>query len=384
MSQIRVLQLNPELGRGGAERVMLYLAQEMNRSRFEVRTLSLYDAVDPALQDLVDRADFQTYFLGKRPGPDLRAVRAIGRVLRAYRPHVVHTHSYVLRYALPSMLRHRPPVMLHTVHNLAHKESQKRVGRLGRWIHAYAFRRGVIPVAIADEVHRSLCKVYGERDYPLVPNGIPVDRYQHPAVSRADWRAREGFAGEDVLFLNVGRLQEQKNIPLLLEAFAAGPAGCDRAHLLLAGAGPLRDDLEARARELNLTGRVRFLGMRPDIPDVLNAADVFVLSSDWEGNPLAVMEAMAAGKPFVGTRVGGVPELVEDGAMGILLDKGDREGLTRGMMTLLEAPERRQAMGQEAARRARERFDMKVMVRQYEALYERLLRRQGVIPEVSP
>ncbi len=382
MSKIRVLQLNPELGRGGAERVMLYLAQELDRDRYEVRTLSMYDQMDPELAALVEKADFQTCFLGKRRGPDPRVVLRIGALLRRYRPHVVHTHSYVLRYALPALLHHRPPVMLHTVHNLAQKESQKRVGRLGRWIHRYAFRRGVIPVAIADEVHRSLCDVYGPGDYPIVPNGIPVDRYQHPAVGREAWRSREGFETDDVLFLNVGRLQEQKNIPLLLEVFAAGPAACEKAHLLLAGAGPLREALEARARTLNLDGKVHFLGMRPDIPDVLNAADVFVLSSDWEGNPLAVMEAMAAGKPFVGTRVGGVPELVEDGTMGILVEKGDGQALQVGMETLLRDPEKRRALGEQAAQRARERFDMKVMVRNYEALYEQLLRRKGAIGEV--
>ena len=117
-----------------------------------------------------------------------------------------------------------------------------------------------------------------------------------------------------------------------------------------------------------------------DVPEILNAADVFVLSSDWEGNPLSVMEAMASGKPVVCTAVGGVPELVEDGRCGLLVPPRDTEALAGAMSYTLENPEARTAMGNAAARRAVEHFDLKVMTEAYEDLYGAAL---GTGPRVA-
>jgi glycosyltransferase involved in cell wall biosynthesis len=128
-------------------------------------------------------------------------------------------------------------------------------------------------------------------------------------------------------------------------------------------------DLERRIDAMGLREKVHLLGLRSDVPEVLNAADVFVLSSDWEGNPLSVMEAMAAGKPVICTAVGGVPELVEDGRCGLLVPQGDAKALAQAMRYLLEDPEARTSMGRASARRAIERFDLKAMTGAYEDLY---------------
>ena len=121
-----------------------------------------------------------------------------------------------------------------------------------------------------------------------------------------------------------------------------------------------------------MASRVRFLGLRADIPEVLAACDVFVLSSEFEGNPLSVLEAMAAGLPTISTAVGGVPSLLEKGTSGILVHSGDAEGFSKAMESLLLNGNLRQSMGVAAARRARERFDVANMVRAYEAVYESL------------
>ena len=114
------------------------------------------------------------------------------------------------------------------------------------------------------------------------------------------------------------------------------------------------------------------LGLRSDIPELLNAADVFVLSSDYEGNPLSVMEAMAAGKPIVSTAVGGVPELVEGGC-GLLVPPCDAQALSKAIRYMLESSEARKSMGEASARRAVERFDLRVMTEAYEDLYRELI-----------
>ena len=129
-------------------------------------------------------------------------------------------------------------------------------------------------------------------------------------------------------------------------------------------------DLERQARKLNLAGKVHFLGLRADIPDVLGAMDVFVLSSDYEGNPLSVLEGMASGLPIISTAVGGVPNLFETGKEGFLVPSGDLHGLAKSMNSLLKYEAVRQSMGAAAARHARERFDVSSMVRAYEEVYE--------------
>jgi glycosyltransferase involved in cell wall biosynthesis len=194
--------------------------------------------------------------------------------------------------------------------------------------------------------------------------------YASPQTPRAAWRAKQGFSNEDVLLVCVARFAPQKNHDLLVSAFAKGPASDPRAHLVLAGQGVLRAQLQIRVNQLGLTNRVHFLGLRTDIPDVLGAADIFVLSSDYEGNPLSVIEAMAAGLPIVSTAVGGVPELLQNGREGFIVQPGNADGLSEAMVTLLKDSDLRRTMGRAAALRAKAKFDVSAMVRAYEELYE--------------
>jgi len=244
-----------------------------------------------------------------------------------------------------------------------------------------AFRRGVLPVAIAEEVAEGLRSMYGFDNFPLIQNGIPVDTFRRPPIDRGEWRRREGFAATDVLFVCVAGLRAVKNHALLLESFARGPASDARAHLLCVGTGELGNDLERQVDVLGLQEKVHLSGARQDIPEILNAADVFVLSSDWEGNPLSVMEAMAAGKPVICTAVGGVPELIEDGENGLLVPPQDVNALAQAMRYLLESPETRLTLGRASASRAVDRFDLQVMTEAYEDLYTTILGQANAIPE---
>jgi len=318
---------------------------------------------------LLEEAGVEVRYLGKRPGFDYRMYSRLHPVLRDCQPDIVHTHLHVLRYALPSLLLLKRASLLHTVHNLAEREIEPRA----RWIQGYAFKRGIVPVAVAGEVALSLRRLYGIQKCRVIPNCIPTDCYACPQTPRREWRAREGFGDENVLFVCVARFAPQKNHALLLKAFAQGPASDPNAHLVLVGEGALREQLEEQARNLGLAGQAHFLGLRADIPDVLGAMDVFVLSSDYEGNPLSVMEAMASGLPIVSTAAGGVPDLFESGKEGLIVQPGDVQGLSSSMISVLRNREARQSMGMAAARRAKENFDVSSMVQAYEELYEKLI-----------
>ncbi|HXJ07212.1 MAG TPA: glycosyltransferase [Candidatus Acidoferrum sp.] len=369
MNKIRVIHLVPMLSPGGAERVAVHIATGLNRRRFEPIVISFANRVDCDLDRLLDEAGVEVRYLGKRPGFDYRMYFRLPPVLNQCQPDIVHTHLHVFRYALPFLLLRRRVSVLHTVHNLAEREIEPGL----RWLQRYALKHGVVPVAVAEEVANSLERLYGIRRSRVVPNGIPIGRYASPRVPRREWGVREGFRESDVLFVSVARFAPQKNHTLLLNSFAHGPASNPNAHLVLVGEGILQERLEAQAKNLGLTHQVHFLGLRTDIPEVLGAADVFVLSSDFEGNPLSVMEAMAAGLPIVSTGVGGVPDLIESGKEGILVQPGDVQGLSDSMTFLLRNRELRKCLGMAAARRAKEHFDVPVMVRAYERIYEDLV-----------
>jgi glycosyltransferase involved in cell wall biosynthesis len=368
MKKIKVVHIVPMLSPGGAERVAVHIVRGLNRQRYEPVVVSFTGRLESDLDHLLEEAGVEVRYLGKRPGFDYRMYQRLPSVLRDCRPDIVHTHLHVLRYALPFMLLLKHASLLHTVHNMAEREVEPRA----RWIQRYAFNHGVVPVAVADEVALSLERLYRIQRSRVIPNCIPMDRYACPQTPRRQWREGEGFGDNDVLFVCVARFAPQKNHALLLKAFAQGPASDPNAHLVLVGEGDLREQLEQQAKNLGLAGRAHFLGLRTDIPDVLGAMDVFVLSSDYEGNPLSVMEAMASGLPIVSTSVGGVPDLFESGKEGLMLQAGDIQGLSNAMASLLRNREARRSLGMAAARRARKNYDVPKMVQAYEELYENL------------
>lgn len=383
MNKLRVVQIVPMLTSGGAERVAVHIVRGLNRQRYEPVVISLTGRLGCDLDHLLEEAGVEAHYLNKRLGFDHRMYYRLPAVLKECRPDIVHTHLHVFRYALPFLLQLKKASLLHTVHNLAEREIEPRL----RWLQRFALNHGIAPVAVAEEVAVSLARLYGIQGCRVISNGIPTDQYARPLTPRKEWRAREGFSEDDVLFVCVGRFAPQKNHALLLKAFQQGPASHPNARLVLVGEGVLLEQLEEQAKCLRLDRQVHFLGLRTDIPDVLGASDAFVLSSDYEGNPLSVMEAMASGLPIVSTAVGGVPSIFESGREGILVQPGDVQGLSNAMTLLLRNPELRQFLGMAAARRAREEFDVSRMVQAYEALYETLvdqahsLKARGAIPQ---
>jgi len=369
MKKIKVVHIVPMLSPGGAERVAVHIVRGLNRERYEPVVVSFTGRLESDLDRLLEEAGIEVRYLGKRPGFDYRMYQKLPGVLSDCRPDIVHTHLHVLRYALPFILLLRRASLLHTVHNMAEREVEPRA----RWIQRYAFNHGVVPVAVGEEVALSLERLYGIQRCRVIANCIPMDCYACPQTPRREWREREGFGDNDVLFVCVARIAPQKNHALLLKAFAQGPASDPNAHLVLVGEGALREQLEQQAKNLGVAGQAHFLGLRADIPDVLGAMDVFVLSSDYEGNPLSVMEAMASGLPIVSTAVGGVPNLIESGKEGLIVQPGDVQGLSNAMASLLRNREARQSLGMAGARRARKNYDVPRMVQAYEELYENLV-----------
>lgn len=362
--KIRVLEVLASLRRGGAERVAVSLACRLDRARFETEVVSLFDAFPGGFEPTLSAASIRMRHLGKRSGLDLRILPRLARVMRLFRPAIVHTHSYVLRYALPARLASGGGPIVHTVHNLASREG----GRVGTWIHRIAIRAGVHSVAVSDEVARSFVELYGRPADIVIPNGIDLERFR---TGGQPWRRENGFAESDLLIVSVARLDPQKNPLGLIDAFARALAVDPQWHLILVGAGSLRTEAEARARSLQLGARVHFLGVRADIDALLPVCDLFALASHWEGMPMAIIEAMAAGLPVAATAAGGVPELVVHGATGLLVPSGDTPALSDALALLARDPGRRREFGRAARERAAT-FGLDRMTGAYAQLFESL------------
>ncbi len=369
-----VFQILPSLVVGGAERLVVHLMERLSRERFSPVCICLESPLGTHYEARVRASGAPLYFLGKGAGASGSVLRQLNALFRQYRPAVVHTHIIGLNYAYPLMLRYRTPARVHTVHSLAPREMGVRVGA---WVRMLAFRYrlgGVVPVAVADEVRASIQQLYGYPDPPLIPNGIPTDEYAPNPDTRAQWRQAHGIEPHATVLTHVGRFAPPKNHALLIEAFAQVRSDAP-LYLLLVGGGELENAVREQVAALGLQERVRFLGVRADVADILRASDVFVLSSRVEGNPMSVMEAMAAGLPVVSTAVGGVPELVREGVTGLLVPSEDAGALAQAMQALVDDPVRRQAMGAAARQHAVAHFDIRHTVRMYEELYESLLRR---------
>lgn len=366
MSRVRVLQLLPSLGMGGAERLAVHLARSLDPQRFEVKVVSMFGPTDSDLSEMLSSRSIPLEYLDKRPGFDGSMVTKLHRAFRRFSPDVAHSHLRVLQYALPAFVGSGVTARVHTFHSVAQKEAKWS----GRMIQRLAFKSGVTPVAISDEVARTVQDVY--KISPLtIPNGIPVADYRDNSAAGTKLRESLGLSANDFVFVCVANLSKAKNHALLLSALkevvAASP---QKIMLLLVGDGPLRPALTSAASELG--NAVRFLGRRTDVPAILAAADAFVLASDYEGNPLAVMEAMAAARPVVATAVGGIPELITDGVDGLLVQPGSPEGLAEGMIKLASNPNLASALGTAASETARARFSIDAMANSYGELYHRL------------
>lgn len=361
---MRILQVIPTLVVGGAERMVASLAARLHGFGHDVEVVSMYAPFDSWIEAELRSQEIALHFLGKRPGLDVRVIPRLARILGRFRPDVLHCHMYTLKYALPAAAPWRRCSVVHTAHTVAEYEMDLP----SRVIQRLAFRAGVVPVAVGDRVAASMRSVYGRSPRRIIPNGIPVSAFTPPPTAREDIRASLGIGADAPTFACIAQFVPAKNHEGLIVAFASERLAALGARLLLAGDGERRRASEQRARDLGVADRVHFLGVRSDVPRVLAAADVFVLASTYEGHPLSVMEAMAAGKPVVATAVGCVPELVSE-STGRLVAAGDELALEASMYELAHDLPLARAKGAAAAHLAKERFDESVMARAYERLY---------------
>jgi glycosyltransferase involved in cell wall biosynthesis len=365
---IKVVTMVDRIARaGGGERFALGVASRLDPERFD----SILCVTRPSAPDAVEEAraaGLRVVELDRSSRWSLRPWQRLTRLLRDERIDIVHSHKYGSNVwgALVTRAAAVPVFVAHE-HSWSYEGDPLRV-LLDRYV---VGRRAQAVIAVSALDRRRMIereRLPGEL-VVLQPNGIaPV-----PPGDANRLRAELGCGPETPIVGFVGRLSPEKRVDLLLGAIARLAAGGVAPICAIVGAGPAEQELRAAALRLGIADRVRFLGQRDDALAVAAGFDVAVLASDREGCPLAVLEYMALGRAIVATRVGGVPDLVEDGRQALLVAAGDEERLAASIGRLLGDADLRGSLGA-AAREVQQRsFDLDAVVRRIENLYERLL-----------
>lgn len=366
--------------RGGGESVAWQIAANLDRSRFEpTLCVSRWDPRegDDAVVAELRRAGVQFLGLRRSSRLQLRPWGGLLAYMRRRRIDVLHSHKLGSNaWAAALSPFSRVPVFVAHEHTWSF-QGQRLRQLIDRELIA---RRADAVVAVSREDRRRMHEIEGIplEKIRLIPNGIPMPPAQGPG---ADLRAELGIDPRQPVIGAVATLRPQKALDVLIRASARLAPRFPGLTVLIAGgeAGsvdrsgePARDRLAALAAELGVGEQVRLLGLRDDIPDLLAALDVAVLSSDFEGSPLSVLEYMEAGKPVVATRVGGVPDIVDDGVTGLLVDRQDPDRLAGAIAELLDDRARATAMGRAGRERRRSEFSLAATVRRVEDLYREL------------
>jgi glycosyltransferase involved in cell wall biosynthesis len=364
-----------EVGRvGGGETVARWIATSLDQERFESWVCATRwdeaQRADPVVAGFLEAlADRGGRFLGLPRDSRLAvgAWRGFVSGLRRERIDILHAHLFGSSFwaALLGPVGRVPVIIAHD-HNWSF-EGQASRRLLDR--HLISPRTSAY-VTVAEESRRKIIEVEGlDPDHVrVVKNGIP----EVETSGRARARAALGLADDAAVIGTVAVLRPEKSLDVLVEAVAVLAPKRPGLRLLVAGEGPERPRLEELIRARGVGDNVTLLGVRHDVPDLLDAFDVAVCCSAWEGSPISVIEYMRAGLPIVASDVGGIPSMLEAGVEGVLVPAGDPAALATGIDGLLADKPRRAAIGERARERQRRDFSLDAMIRSIVELYDEL------------
>ena len=353
-----------DLDPGGAERALVQLVLRLDRSRWNPVVFCL-SKPGTLVADL-EQAGIPVECLGAGSIGNVSVLPRLVRRLRRVRPAILQTflfHANIIGRIAGRLAG--VPVIVSGIRVAEHRSGFRLW--LDRITERMVTRHVCVSQAVADfSIERG---GLSPEKIVVIPNGVDVERFQNAPL--ADLSQYEIPPGSRTL-LFVGRLDPQKGPRLLLQAVRGLFPVHRNLHLLMVGDGPLATELKEWVCAQRLESRIHFAGWRPDVPSLLKAADVLVLPSRWEGMPNVVLEAMAAGRPVVATRVEGVSELVTDRETGLLVEPGSTETLAGGIALLLAEPDLGRSAGKKAQQVSKERFTIDAVASAYADLYVNL------------
>jgi len=365
--RIRLMQITHDLSIGGLQQVVVNLCRTINRELFDVSVLCLRDlgCFVPEVQALGIKVHFLPQ---KESSTDYLSFLKVGKILKHNRIDVIHTHNTLpfvdgTLGALISGVK----TIVHTDH--ARDFPDKRRYMFAEWA-ASQFAYKV--VGVSEHTSENLMKYekISPKKIVTIYNGIDGKKFDIEVDKRGKKESLGIKGNGPVIGLGV-RLSEQKGISYLLKAMPGIVQAFPDTTLVIAGDGPLEDDLKAEARALKLERNVLFIGPRLDIPELLKTFDLYVLPSLWEGFPMVLLEAMAAGCPIIATNVGGVSKAIKHGFNGSLVEPKNPQKLEKEIIRLLSTPLLLQNYRKNGHDSFVNYFSSGIMASSYEKLYLR-------------
>lgn len=353
---MRIIQVMPEFGLAGAEVMAENLACSLKSKGHEVLMISFYN-MHTAITERLEKNGIRIEYLGKKKGVDLSIVPKMRKIMKVFQPNIVQTHRYVLPYAFLSSVGLKVK-RVHTIHNIAEKEVPRKQLPLQKML----FKNfGVIPVAITPITKKSIETYYNlnDNEVPLIYNGIDLEK----CIQKKNTKINESAT-----VLHIGRFAPQKNHMMMVEAFAEVVKKYPTCELELIGDGDLVESVRQRVVELAIEKNVRFIGLLDTVYTKMAESDIFILPSNYEGMPITLIEAMATGLPIVATAVGGVPDMIEDGKSGLLVDVS-KEKIADAIIRLLKDEALREKVSHGAMMKASD-FSLENMTKAYVELYQ--------------
>jgi len=375
---LRVMYLATDMAVGGAETLLVELVRRLDRARF-LPELCCLKQFGPLGEVLAQQIPAFTGLLSNKY--DATVLWRLARLLRRRRIDAlvtVGTGGDRMFWGRLAARLARVPVVCSWLHSMGLPQRVEWPNRLLAPL-TDAF------IAVAEPHGRYLAEHEGcpKAKVRVIPNGVDVERFR-PRAASAKLQEELGLTGRPPVAAIVAALRWEKNHELFLEVASDVRRRLPAARFLIVGDGPEREKLLRRARELSLTGAVQFLGARADVPEVLSLADCLVLTSHMEANPVSILEAMAAGKPVVATRVGSVEETVRQGETGYLAAPSDRHQLAARVAELLTDRSRAEAMGRAAREEVVRRWSVERMVEGHQNLMAEVYsRKAGKPPRLS-
>lgn len=365
---------------GGMQNHVFELVSGLNKKGYPVDVIASPNETLESKLKVIDVSSYRVPLSDRLNPTDLINVIRLARLLKRLRPDILHIHGN--RTALvggiaASLAGVRSTVV--TVHNFLMYQNAKGLKKaaaslVDRRLDAHSDKI----IAVSDSLKRSL--VDSERFEPskisVIHNGVDPDGWRRPAAGKAELRARFGLKAKDFVVTSVGRLVDWKGRDLLIEAAARSITSRPDLKVIIAGDGPLFDELSKSIQDRRLEANIWLLGRVADTRPLLALSDMFCLPSRNEPFGLVLLEAMAAGLPVVAFDSGGVPEIIEDGVSGILVPTGDVAGLSRAIEGLADDDEKRRRLAAAGSLRVEERFTLGRVVERTEMIYNEVLQNQ--------
>jgi glycosyltransferase involved in cell wall biosynthesis len=379
---LRVMFLITSMPIGGAETLLVNLVRRLDRTRFQPELCCLKE-LGPLGEELSREIPAHSQLLSRKY--DFGVLGRLTRLFKARRIDAVVTVGAGDKMFWGRLAARRAglPVVLSAIHSTGWPDGVN-------WLNRQLTPITDAFIAVAEKHGQHLVEQerFPREKVRVIPNGVDIQRFRPNPEARTTLRCELGLSPDTPVCGIVAALRPEKNHELFLRVAHQVSQRVPAARFLIVGDGPTRPAIESRARQLDLSGKVFFLGSRSDIPAVLSAMDVFALTSHNEANPVSILEAMATGLPVIATKVGSVAESVVDHVTGRLVPPGAVDDMAACWQALLNDDETRLIMGEAGRNRVVQRWSLETMVRGYEDLiaevYERKATRTTVDAEAHP